>query len=197
MRALGFITLAVLLAGCSLTGNGGGSVEPDQLEKLVLQQEDLSAEFLRFDEGRQISADSPGGSRSDPARFGRTEGWKARYRRSGTAETPGPLVIESRADLFESADGARDELDVAGEDLTGGDLAWQRIDNPGIGDESFAVTLLQSSESAGVRFYQVFWRDDNVTASVNANGFEPRLALAEVLALARKQQRRIARAVDS
>ena len=47
--------------------------------------------------------------------FGRIEGWKARYRRPGSQTTRRPLVIESRADLFESADGAAEELEVRAE----------------------------------------------------------------------------------
>jgi len=45
-----------------------------------------------------------------------------------------------------------------------------------------------------VRNYQVVWRDDNAVASLTVNGFERKLALSDVLELARKQQRRLARA---
>lgn len=188
-RAL--LVFVLLLAGCSLGGDEGGSVERTKLASLVLQPEDLPPVFDRFDEGRQVMADSPGGSRADPARFGRQDGWKSRYRRSGTARTEGPLVVESRADLFDSSDGAKDELDAARQDLEDGELDWQPIDEPGLGDESFAATLVQGGGTSGVRFYQVFWRQGNVTASLNVNGFEGRLALAEALELARKQEGRI------
>jgi hypothetical protein len=183
------LVLALAAAGCSFGGDDA-SVSRQQLPRLVLQQSDLPRVFFRFDEGRQGLTDSPGGQRADAMRFGREDGWKARYRRSGTERTKGPLVIESRADLFSSADGAKDDLDAAREDLAGGQLDWQPIDEPGLGDESFAATLVQG----GVRFYQVVWRDANITASLSANGFEPRLALGEVLALAREQQDRIAAA---
>jgi hypothetical protein len=43
----------------------------------------------------------------------------------------------------------------------------------------------------------VYWRDDNVTAFVNVNGFEGRLALEEVLELARKQESRISDASNA
>lgn len=192
MHRLAVLTLVFVAAGCSLVGDDGATLEPGELKELVLQPDDLPPVFSRFDEGRQISADSPGGSRTDPARFGRTEGWKARYRRIGSSKTPGPLVIESRADLFESADGAGDELDAARQDLTAGELGWQPIDEPGLGDESFAATLGQ----AGLRFYEVFWRDANASASVRVEGFEGRIPLADVLELARKQERRISDAAD-
>jgi hypothetical protein len=183
------LVLALAVCGCSFGGDDA-SVSRQELPRVVLQPSDLPRVFLRFDEGRQGITDTPGGQRADPTRFGHEDGWKARYRRPGGERTEGPLVIESRADLFSSSDGAKDDLGAAREDLAQGELDWQPIDEPGLGDESFAATLVQG----GVRFYQVVWRDANVTASLGANGFEPRLALGEVLALARKQQDHIAAA---
>jgi hypothetical protein len=193
MRQLVALSLLVL-AGCSLGGGNEASITRSELEQLVLQPDDLPRVFVRFDEGRQISADAPGGRRSDPSRFDRIEGWKARYRRSGTSRTAGPLVIESRADLFESADGAVEDLETARADLRESAPAWQPIDEPGLGDESFAAT---SVVGGGVRYYQVFWRADNATGALDVNGFDGKLSLEDVLELARKQQRRIARAMES
>jgi hypothetical protein len=194
VRAAACVFALLSLAGCSLGGENGGSVEVTKLSGLVLQPDDLTPAYERFDEGRQVMADSPGGSRSDPRRFGRQEGWKSRYRRGGTPQTEGPLVVESRADLFESSGGAKDELDAARQDLEDSDLDWRPIDEPGLGDESFAATLVPGGGTNGVRFFQVVWREANVTASLNVNGFEGRIALAEALELARKQERRISSA---
>jgi hypothetical protein len=188
------LALVVLVCGCSLGGEDDAMVELGELSRLVLQPDDLPPVFDRFDEGRQVTADSPGGSRAEPTRFGRQDGWKSRYRRAGTPRTDGPLVVESRADLFDSSAGAKDELEAARQDLEGGELEWQPIDEPGLGDESFAATLVQGGGTSGVRFYQVVWREANVAASLSLNGFEGRLALAEALELARKQERRISSA---
>jgi hypothetical protein len=191
------LVLVLGLAGCGFGGGGGATIEQDQLPRIVLQPADLSAVFRRFDEGRQVLADDPGGSRSDRDRFGRRDGWKARFNRPGTAQTPGPLVVESRVDLFESTGGAKDDLAAARQDLSDSELEWQPIDEPGLGDESFAATIVQPGLGEGVRHYQVFWRDDNVTAFLTANGFEGRVTLEEVLELARKQEARIAQAAKS
>jgi hypothetical protein len=188
------LVLCLLLAGCSFGGDDGGSVQPGELASLVLQPDDLPREFQRFDEGRQAIADNPGGSRADTERFGRQGGWKARYRRVGTGRAAGPLVIESRADLFDSPGGADEDLGAARADLDEANLDWQPIDEPGLGDESFAATLVQSGGTQGVRYYQVFWRQSNVTASLNVSGFEGRVALSDALELARKQDRRISEA---
>jgi hypothetical protein len=191
--------LAILgLAGCSLTGDdGGASIGVAELEKLVLQPEDLPRSFVRFDEGRQIAADLPEGARSDPARFGRLDGWKARYRRAGTLQTTGPLVIESKADLFDSGEGAEDDFEAARADTDESEPEWQPIGEPGLGDESFAATLLQGTETSGVRFYQVVWREDNAVASLNVNGFARGLALEDALELARAQEKRIETVAES
>jgi hypothetical protein len=191
--------LAILgLAGCSLTGeDGAASIEAAELKKLVLQPDDLPPSFTRFDEGRQITADLPEGARADPARFGRLDGWKARYRRAGTVQTTGPLVIESKADLFNSGDGAEDDFEAAQGDTDESEPEWQPIGEPGLGDESFAATLLQGTETSGVRFYQVVWREDNAVASLNVNGFARGLSLEDVLELARAQEDRIEAVAES
>ena len=196
-RAL--LLLAILgLAGCSLTGeDGGASIEVAELEKLVLQPEDLPRSFMRFDEGRQIAADLPEGARADPARFGRQEGWKARYRRAGTVRTTGPLVIESKADLFDSSGGAEDDFDAARADTDESEPEWQPIGEPGLGEESFAATLLQGAETSGIRIYQVVWRENNAVASLNVNGFARGLALEDALELARAQERRMETVAES
>jgi hypothetical protein len=178
-----------LLAGCA-GGGGGASIERGELRSIVLQPSDLPSVFQRFDEGRQGRAEQPGGLRGDPARFGRVEGWKARYRRPGSARTSGPLVIESRVDLFGDSDGATEELDT----LESGVDMRLLAQAPDLGDDAFAATVRQPSGvpgASGVRFYLVAWRQGNVTASVSVNGFEGRLELDDALALARKQQQRI------
>jgi hypothetical protein len=191
------LLLVLGLTGCVYGDGGDATIDLDELPRTVLQPDDLPAVFDRFDEGRQVLADNPGGSRSDRDRFGRRDGWKARYHRSGTSQTAGPLVVESRVELFESSGGAEDDLKAARDDLAEDDVEWQPIDEPGLGDESFAATVVQPGLGEGVRHYQVYWRSDNVTALVNVNGFEGRLALEEVLELARKQESRISSASEA
>jgi hypothetical protein len=193
MRLLALLTIVALTAGCSLGGGdgGGASIEEAQLKMLVLQPEDVGREFLRFDEGRQGTADAPGGSRSDPQRFGRVDGWKARYRRSGSAQTRGPLVIESRADLFESADGAADELEAIE------DNDFDTLDEPELGDDARAFQSPQSGTGGGARYYLIVWREDNVTAWLLVSGFEGKITFENVLELARKQAGRTSRAAQA
>lgn len=190
MRLVALVVIALLVAGCSLGDDGGGaSIERGQLEGLVLQPEDLPRGFTQFDEGRQGIADRPTGERSDPARFGRIEGWKSRYRRAGSQQTRGPLVIVSFADLFESAEGATDELDAFEQS------GFEPREAPELGDAARAWESLQGG-SGGVRYYLIAWREDNATASLLASGFEGKVTFDDALDLARKQAARVSRAAD-
>ena len=123
-------------------------------------------------------------------RFDRLGGWKARYRRPGSRKSAGPLVIESRADVFETADGATSDFDAYGSELEGSGTQIEEV--PGLGDRGVIATLLQGE----VRFFLVMWRDDNAVAALNLNGFDGKLTRKQVLALARKQDERM-RAVAS
>ena len=197
-RASAFFLLALLLGGC-VVGNDEEQIDRAAVSTLVLAPADLSDVWVPFNSGRQVSADAPAGTRSDPQRFGRLDGWIARFRRPGSQQTSGPLVIESRADLFESAGGARDELSTARSELgtaIGARAEAKPLADPTIGDEAFAATILQKSGGGipDVRFYLISWRHENVVASIFVNGFERKLTFTQALALARTQERRVARA---
>jgi hypothetical protein len=196
-RAL--FVLALLTTGC--LGGEEASLTAAQLPRLVLQPSDLPPPFTQFDEGPQGTADAPLGERADPARFGRLGGWKARYRRDATPDTRGALVVESLVDLFEGKSGAEDDLDAyrddfedAARDPRRGDVRVLR--SPEIGDGAVAMTLRQVGVT-DVRYFTVAWRFRNVTASVLVSGFEGKLVLEEALAVARRQQDRIADAEPS
>lgn len=186
MRRVAVLVAVLAAAGCM--GGDEPTLGANELARIVLQPGDLPSpgDWVRFDEGRQGTADQPAGERADPARFGRLQGWKARYRRTGArAATKGPLVVESRADVFEGEGGARDELAAHRADLGEG---WRAVDDPAVGEEALAASLVQGN----VSFYVIAWRLDNATASISVNGFE--VSLADALTLARKQQGRIERA---
>jgi hypothetical protein len=184
-RSALLLALLLLAAGC-MGGGDSASIDSSELKGLVLQPSDLPPAFTRFDEGRQARIDQPGGTLADVRRFGREDGWKARYRRAGSPATKGPLVVESKVDVFEDGDGAHDELQARRSNLVEGlRLVQAGVD---VGDESFVATGTEGSGRFAVRFYLVGWRHENATASVFANGFDGKLALGQVVDLARKQQ---------
>jgi hypothetical protein len=184
MRGLALLAAVTMLTGCSLTGGDGAPVASNELEGLVLQPGDVPRAFVRFDEGRQGMAERPPGG----------EGWKARYRRPGTAETEGPLVISSLVNRFGSEGDAKDQLAAQREDLAGGQLRWRSVEPPDVGDEALAMTVDQGSGRLRVRYVVVAWREANATASVEVNGFADKLEVADAVKLARRQAQRIERA---
>ena len=181
------LLLLLLTTGC-MSGDSA-AVDEANLKQLVLQPEDLPPVFIRFDEGRQLRIDQPGGTLADVDRFGRQGGWKARYRRPGSASTRGPLVVESKTDVFDDSEGAQQELEAEREQL----LEGLRPDEgaPEVGDASFVATGTQGTGRFEVRFYLVAWRWENATATVLVNGFEGKFTREQALDLARKQQARI------
>lgn len=182
------VALVLVASGC-MGGDGDGGYESGDLERMVLLTEDLEgSNWTRFDWGKQVRADQPSGQRSDPARFGRVDGWKARYRRPGSRQTVGPLVVESRADVFDDSDGATSDFDAYGSELQDAGTSLEELTD--LGDRGFLATLVQGD----VRFYLVQWRDDNAVAAINVNGFDGKLTKEHALALARKQQQRMEQA---
>lgn len=192
MRVFALALLLAVSAGCAIGGDDQGSeatFERRDLRRLVLLPRDLPQGFTQFDWGLQIAADSPAGERADRQRFGRIDGWKARYKRvGGTAQTRGAHVIESRAELFESSSGADDELDAHRAEV---EDTQQLLDTEELGEESFASMSAMGGEGTVV-YYLFAWRVDNVTIALLVSGFAGRLTVSDALALARRQERRTA-----
>jgi hypothetical protein len=179
------LVLAAVLV-CAACGGSHASqsktVTQAQLASAVLQPGDLPG-FSQFAEGAQVRSDAHPGPRNDPTRFGRTAGWIARYRRSD-GSTKGPLVVESRADLFDGASGAVKDLDAYAEEYTSQPGA-KEIDPPALGDAARAFAFGSASD----HFVLIAWREANVSASVLAEGITLRPGDAE--RLARKQAKRL------
>jgi hypothetical protein len=179
--------LAALLAAC---GGSEQKISVDRLEDLVLTEADVGDDYSRFDFGPQARLDAPRGTRSDPQRFGRQGGWKARYRRVGSS-TDGPLVIESRTDVFAGADGARKDLAAYPDQFEplqqAGDADVLTTTGDDLGDGDVRVELRQGPQL----YLHVAWREDNATASVLVSGFAGKVTMADALALAAKQDLRL------
>ncbi len=188
------IFLALLLVLAAVGCGGSNRIAAGDAESLVLRPRNLPAAFSPFYDGPIVRLDTMGTVRSDPQRFGRKGGWIVRYRRAGSAKTRGPLVVESRADVFGSESGAKQDLDayrhVFDRVISRSGRAARLVRVPVIGDDAVAMTTIQQGLGK-VRFYTVAWRDRNATASVSINGFAPGVTLADAVALARAQERRV------
>ena len=191
--SIGVILVVAVASGCTAPAPAESPIPAAALPSLVLQPEDLDESLIPFDEGRIPLAETPTGPRSDVARFGRQDGWKARYRVPGDTAAGGVLVVESTVDLFESADGAAQDLAAHRTDLEAAASAGRGniIESPPIGEETIATTSVQAALAGDVRFYTIVWRYRNVTASVSLQGFEGEVTIEDAADLARKQQARL------
>jgi hypothetical protein len=184
--ALG-IAIVLIVAACG----GSSKVSSKDLGKLVLQQADVGAPFASFGDGPQITLDNAGTPRADPARYGREGGWIARFHRSATKTTKGPLVIESRVDVFKSDGGAKSDLDDYRTMLVHQPGASPRsLTPPAVGDEAVETTFAQAG-ALPVRFFRIAWRYRNATASITVQGWGGRVTRADAERLAREQQARL------
>ena len=181
------LALAATLAGC---GSSAATIPAGSMKNLVLQGQDLGRPFREFNSGKQGHLDNQA-PRDDPTRYGRVGGWIARFNRSGSTRTQGPLVVESRADLFKNAGGAKKDLLAYRELFTSPALSQRRVVTiPRIGDDSLAQTFVQPAAKP-LRFYRIAWHYRNATAAVTVEGFEGNVRAADAVVLARKQQRRL------
>jgi hypothetical protein len=177
-----------LLAGC---GSSSHNVSQKDLPKLVLRDIDLPPAFSSFYSGAQTRLDNSGSARADVTRFHRDGGWIARYHRAGSASTRGPLVVESRVDVFGGSGDAKRDLALYLVDFSRAPGHSTVSEVPRIGDEAIAVTFTQPGQLT-TRFYRIAWRDRNVTASVLVDGFDGKVSLTDAVSLAQKQERLIA-----
>ena len=185
VRAVVFAMLVLLPAAC---GGSSDNISADKMKQLVLRQQDLGAPFASFYSGPQTQLDNQGTPRADASRDGREGGWVARYHRPGSPATRGPLVVESRVDVFKSTGGAKKDLGLYRTTfLTVPGAVAHQLAAPSIGDQALAVTVVQPGGKP-LRFYRIAWRYRNATASVTAEGFNGKLALNNALELVRKQQ---------
>jgi len=181
---------AVLLSGC----DSQSAIAKSRLSALVLSQKDMPSGFSEFYNGPQVRLDNQGSARSDASRDGREGGWIARLRRTDPGQTQGPLVIESRADLFKDSGGARADLAayrVLFSQTSGAEL--KNVVVSGLGDEAAGITFTQPGGRT-LRYYRIAWRYRNATASVLIEGFDGELSLSDAESLARKQETRMEQA---
>ena len=193
-RLVPLVAASLLAVGCGGHGDDSGRVEVSVLPKLVLQPSDVPR-LGRFDVGRITRFDAPEGPRANPRRFGRLDGWKADYKTSGGTTALGALVVHSQVDLFGGSDGAGRDLDAYADQFRSAreeSPRTTRLFEPAIGERAAALALTQPG-TPPLHVFTVAWADGRVTASVTVNGFKG-LTEADVLRLARRQERRIAAA---
>jgi hypothetical protein len=187
-RLAPFVVLCtILFAGC---GSSSSKVSSSNAENVVLKAADLPAGFEAFAKGPTAGLDVQGTTRADLSRFGRQGGWVERLRREGRKS--GLALVVSTVDVFKDEKGAEADLKAFGDEFARqheNGLA-QRVRPPPFGDGAIGARL---SAPGGEKAFAIAWIDRNASASVTAFGFG-KVTLADVAALARRQQAKLARA---
>jgi hypothetical protein len=187
----GVVALAVLglavVAGCGSSSR----ISSADVKHLVLTKADLHGQFQPFSKGPTAGLDTQGTSRSSPGRFGRKAGWVVRFRRIGAAKK-GAAIVVSTVDVFGDSGGASSDLEAYGNDFArqAKDGLAERFTVSGLGDKSAAVGV---AGPGGGKTFVVAWIERNASASVTAISVGKDITLADVVSLARLQQKRLQR----
>ena len=172
------IAIVVVVAAVAFPASAA-SVDP---QTLVLDRANVPAGF-RLDpkesglRSNELEAKEFPESRAKFKRWRRVTGYQAKYLR-GSSE------IEARADVFRTADGARNLLEWVDLEWRKAGVTGQRRARAGIGAEGWVHWVPSSSLS----YTLVVWRHGRVFGGVAGRG----IARESTLALAGAQQRRMA-----
>lgn len=182
-RTVGVVLFAVLFAALLALPAGAASIDP---RTLVLARSDLPTGYrLARDESglrtnEQESKDSRE-ARELVVRSGRLTGYETTWGKRG-------IMVQSRADLCRRPSGARILFDFVVQEMRKSGIKGLRRAPAGVGAESW---IYSGGDSRVSGFALVVWRYDGVFAGIVGIGLSRTLALD----LARKQQRRIAKAL--
>jgi len=193
--AMGVVALvAAVVPTASARGERMQPTRPDA-RTMVLQLTDLPLGF-DLDQGAYVSnaeLTKHGDAAKDYGKLGRVTGYNASYRRPGLT---GVLGVNAFASIYRSSTGAHDSfmLTVEGAKRNGGrSFRWLPV--PALGSETRAYLFTTTQSGTKVVFYTVAWRHGRIFAEVVGGGVSGNIRPAQVLALARKQDARIATAV--
>lgn len=181
-------------AGGTKTTLGVGAAATVNPKLLVLRQGDVLAGY-RFGEAAVISNQVAHPELA--SRFGRITGYGIAYARQES-------VLRSVASVFRTPQGAHLYLAGSLKKLDGTKCAarfyenYSRVRRVSVGAEGWIYRHQDCGQSgpSGTSYYAVFWRHDRIVAGVDAwreiNTIgAPGLSIAQTVALARLQQRRI------
>jgi len=169
--------------------DGGSTIAASKLSQLVLREQDMPG-FTSFSSGPQVRLDNQGTVRADASRFGREGGWIIRLHPAESTRTTGPLVVESRADLFKTLEGAKSDMGAYRAVFSQLSGEHKQIAVSGLGQDAVGVTFTQPG-SRPLRFFRLAWRYQNATASITVEGFDGQVNQEDAMALAHKQEKGI------
>lgn len=172
--------MASLVVGAALAASAAAAVVP---QALVIRAGDVPAGYRLEAASSGVRTNAQEAKESPEAgrlfrRWGRVTGYQVIYDR-------GERTIEARADVFRSPAGPREMLRWADRQVRLSGIKGLRRESVRLGSDAFLVSSGSSREA------YVYWRHGVVWSALGGRG----LGKAQVLALARVQQRRIVSAL--
>ncbi|MDP8956118.1 MAG: hypothetical protein M3N24_04060 [Actinomycetota bacterium] len=183
------IAIALLLI-CAVASACTGStlISSERASSLVLQPGDVPPGLARFDFGPENPQGRPfAGNREAGLRAASV----ARYRQVDPSDTEGPVVVESRAEVFAGKDEASAQLERK---ISAAAPRGRPVSVPKIGDQTVARTFTQRATPVDARFFVIVWQHVNAVGLITVQGFDGNVQLRDAVSLALAQQRRMARA---
>lgn len=194
-RALG---LALALGVIALAGPGAASSVPRDVSGMVLQLADLPDGFavtLRRDRPNPTVVRETGVGLALLRSWGRKGGYEAVYDRPVDPGSPpaGAASVVASVSTYRSAAGLRRAFAASASRIDGAATPRNRPRKVGrLGDATRMWEAQFGQDGVSVVLYTILWRDRGVLAYVSVAGVAGRLKPAQALALARRQQARIA-----
>jgi hypothetical protein len=186
LRSLVVVLVSATIAAASAAGEPGAGAK-----RMVLQLSDLPHGF-GVDRGSYVSNAELArqNTHKDYEKLGRLTGYDVLYTKLGVR---GLLGVDSFASIYKTGAGAHDSLmqSMRGAKATTPDAYRDLAPRAVLGSETRFYVVRAKQDGAKVELYTVAWRDGPVFAEVMGGGIAGTVDPAQVLALAKKQARRI------
>jgi hypothetical protein len=184
------LAFAVLVAICAPSAYSRASADP---KLMVLQLSDLPSGFsrgqARYVSNHQALREST--VKKNYAKLGRINGYEAVFTKHGAPLT-GILQVNSTASTYKTAAGAQASLRISEVAAGRSRPRFRRLSvGTPLGDEARLLTATVRQGGVTVDVYSLIWRSGSVYATVLAGALTGTGSPAQVVALAKKQQKRI------
>ncbi len=190
MRILA-LALPVLAAALLAEAAASAPVAMDP-KTMVLQPRDLPPGFARTS-GRYVSNaqnNRESKVKKDFAKLGRLRGYEAIFQKQAIN---GIIHVSSAAATYKTAAGARKSMAISARSAeTTREVRFRRLPVPKIGDEARLYKATVTENGIKVDSFSLIWRSELVYSAVIGSALAGTANPASVVALARKQQARIA-----
>jgi hypothetical protein len=188
IAVLGASAVALLAIGAA----SAATATPDP-KRMVLQLGDLPSGFSQ-ERGRYVSnaqAARETKVKKNYARLGRINGYESDFTKHG-APLVGILQVTSAASNYKTAAGAHTSIRISELAAQRSKPRFRRLSvGTSLGDESRLLTVTLRQGGVTVDVYSLIWRSGRVYATILAGALSGTGSPAQIVALGKKQQKRI------